>query len=149
MQEIWKDINGYEGIYQISNLGNVKNIKTNKLLKYTIDRNYNKLNLSKNNKRKIKYIHRLVAEAFVPNPNNYKEVNHKDNDPSNNNVDNLEWCDRKYNLDYMIKHQNEIKDRHERRIEALEMISYLASKQKEVKSDLLLDIISEDLLGDY
>ena len=149
MQEIWKDINGYEGIYQISNLGNVKNIKTNKLLKYTIDRNYNKLNLSKNNKRKIKYIHRLVAEAFVPNPNNYKEVNHKDNDPSNNNVDNLEWCDRKYNLDYMIKHQNEIKDRHERRIEALEMISYLASKQKEVKSYLLLDIISEDLLGDY
>ena len=149
MQEIWKDVKDFEGIYQISNLGNVKNTKTNKLLKHIIDRNYHKLHLSKNNKRKLKYIHRLVAEAFIPNPNNYEEVNHKDNNPSNNNVDNLEWCDRKYNLDYMIKHQNEIKDRHERRIEALEMISYLASKQKEVKSDLLLDIISEDLLGDY
>lgn len=163
MQEIWRAIKDYEELYQISNLGNIRRIglyhntfkgekiytKNIKNMKPTEDRGYLKVQLSRNNKRKTKYIHQLVAETFIPNTNNYKEVNHKDSNRLNNCVDNLEWCNRKYNIDYMVKHQEQIKERHERRIEALETIYMLASNQKEVKSNLLLDIISEDLIGDY
>ena len=102
MKEIWKDIIGYEGLYQISNLGNVKRITKNcKILKQSDNRNgYKLVGLCKNNKRKNYYIHRLVAIAFIENKENYKEINHKDNNKSNNIVDNLEWCNRNYNVKY-------------------------------------------------
>ncbi len=139
MQEIWKPVKDFEELYKVSNLGNVisigryqYNFKTKekeyiniqKNLKFIEDRGYLKLHLSKNGKRKIKYVHQLVAEAFIPNPNNYKEVNHKDSDPTNNKVDNLEWCDRKYNIDYMVKHQQQVKELNEMRLETLETIYY-------------------------
>lgn len=102
MEEIWKDIVGYEGKYQISNLGNVKSIyykkKTNKkdphILvgnKYKGRNPYRYVNLSKYGKIKSVKIHRLVAEYFIPNPENKPYVNHKDGDKGNNRVDNLEW----------------------------------------------------------
>ena len=114
MQEIWKDIKGYEGFYQVSNLGNVKSTgfykcihnvlyykKCNKLLSPNDNGyGYNVISLMKKGKRKSCYIHRLVAEAFIPNPNNEKEVNHKDENKKNNVVDNLEWCNRSYNYHY-------------------------------------------------
>lgn len=162
MKELWKDVKDFEGLYKISNFGKVKRISmklwngTNyysnlkeKFLKPQIEKGYYKLALSKDKKRYVKYIHRLIAEAFIPNPNNYKEVNHKDSDPSNFNINNLEWCDRRYNIDYMKKHQEEIKDRHERRIEALEDIYYVASNNKFVTSEYILKRIEDDLLGEY
>ena len=97
-QEMWKDIEEYNGEYQVSNLGRVKSFKNNKekLLKpfftKTNQEGYLVVNLCQNNKRKIKLVHRLVAEAFIPNPNNFPFINHKDEDKTNNNVDNLEWC---------------------------------------------------------
>ena len=99
MEEIWKDIKGYEGRYQVSNLGNVKSLRTNKLLYYSNSDNYYRVSLYKN-KRTMFSIHRLVAEAFIPNPNNLPCVNHKDCNTYNNKVDNLNWCTYKQNNEY-------------------------------------------------
>lgn len=105
MEEIYKDIEGYEGLYQISNLGNVKSLKNNKtkkekVLKLAIRNGYLKVDLCKNKTRKTYLVHRLVANAFLPNPHNYPCVNHKDESRTNNVVTNLEWCTHKYNLEY-------------------------------------------------
>ena len=106
MEEIWKDIKGYEGLYQVSNLGRVRRVKkikivTNNILKQSKNlRGYLGVTLSKNNVRVRRQIHRLVAEAFIENKNNFSQVNHKDEDKTNNCVDNLEWCDAKYNINY-------------------------------------------------
>lgn len=100
MKEIWKDIEGYEGLYQVSNFGNVYSFLTKKKLKPGNDKGYLKVNLSKQKKVKQFTMHRLVAKAFIPNPNNYPIINHKDENPSNNHVNNLEWCDYRYNNNY-------------------------------------------------
>lgn len=105
-KEIWKDIANYEGLYQISNLGRVKSLnyrktKKSKVMKTKIDRNgYETISLCKKNKIKTFLVNQLVAKAFIPNPNNYKETNHKDEDKLNNCVENLEWCTRSYNINY-------------------------------------------------
>lgn len=96
-----KDIPGYEGIYAITRDGRVWSYRRKKF-KSIADGNhgYQQLQLSVNGVHKNVYIHRLVAEAFIPNPYNLPEVNHKDENKRNNSVDNLEWCNRKYNLTY-------------------------------------------------
>ena len=104
MKEIWKDIKDYEGLYQVSNLGNVKSLKTNKNLYYSKSKNYLRVSLNKNGIRKGYSIHRLVAQAFIPNPNNYPCVNHKDCNGNNNKVNNLEWCTYKQNNSYKNHH---------------------------------------------
>ena len=101
MEEIWKDIEGYEGLYQVSNMGRVRSLRRNIILKSKRETNeYERVVLSTNNIPKLYSIHRLVAMAFIPNPNNYPIVNHKDEDRTNNRVDNLEWCTQKYNVNY-------------------------------------------------
>ena len=109
--EVWKSIKGYEGLYEISSFGRVRscerrveyfNPKYNKITGHKIeskikkpstkDNGYLQITLYKNNKGKNCYIHRLVAEAFIPNPLNKRTVNHKDFDVANNNINNLEWC---------------------------------------------------------
>lgn len=103
--EIWKDIEGYEGIYQISNKGSVKSIPRKGakggLIKPTADKDgYLCIGLNKNARRKTFKVHRLVAAAFIPNTENLPEVNHKDENKLNNCVDNLEWCTHIYNSSY-------------------------------------------------
>ena len=104
MQEEWKDIKGFEGLYSISNKGRV--ICWNyKGLGYPKDitphcNGYQRVGLVKDGIRKTCLVHRLVAIAFIPNPNNLPIVNHKDEDPRNNNVENLEWCTASYNTSY-------------------------------------------------
>ena len=108
MEEIWKDIEGYEGLYQVSNLGRVKSFPRKgthttkeRILKLTkSNKNYVIVILKNNYIQKAKSVHRLVAEAFIPNPNNLPQVNHKDENKLNNKVDNLEWCDNIYNCNY-------------------------------------------------
>lgn len=102
--ENWKEIKGYEGLYQISDTGRVKSLHNyrggNSILKPRLKKGYYTIGLRKNNVRKWYLISRLVADAFIPNPNNLPQVNHKDENKLNNNVDNLEWCSVLYNNVY-------------------------------------------------
>lgn len=99
--EIWKTIEGYPN-YMVSNLGRVKSLNygKEKLLKPGFNGRYYFVYFCKEGKQKNYKVHRLVAQAFIPNPNNLPEVNHIDENKTNNRVDNLEWCDRKYNINY-------------------------------------------------
>jgi hypothetical protein len=120
-KEIWKDIPEYEGFYQVSNIGNIKSLdryvevnrkgglfytkKEGRTILPNIDRyGYKKLNLYHNKyNRKTFTVHRLVAIAFIPNPENYDQINHIDGDKLNNHVDNLEWCNAKQNHTHAVK----------------------------------------------
>lgn len=99
----WKAIDGYEGLYEVSTFGQVRNAKGQILkpyLKHEKYTSYKKVALWKDGKYKQFSIHRLVAQAFIPNENNLPIINHKDEDGTNNLVSNLEWCDRSYNATY-------------------------------------------------
>lgn len=105
MEEAWKDIEGFEGLYQVSNKGRVKslnyhNTKKEKILKPIIGKGYKRVRLYKNKTSKLYAVHRLVANAFLPNQQNLPCVNHKDECRTNNVVSNLEWCTQKYNCNY-------------------------------------------------
>lgn len=103
VEEIWKPVKGFEDKYEISNLGKVKNKITNHIFKNTNQYgNYFSMVLYDGEKRKSVKIHRLVAQAFIPNPNNFKYVNHKDMNKQNNCVNNLEWCTQSYNTRHAI-----------------------------------------------
>lgn len=109
MEEIWKDVIGYEGFYQVSNLGRVRSLdrisfgrkQKGGILKPTKKRDgYMYVTLCNENGHKKHLVHRLVAQSFISNPNNLPFINHKDEKPVNNCVTNLEWCDCKYNVNY-------------------------------------------------
>ena len=120
MLEVWKDIQGYEGMYQVSNLGNVKSFKDHlgkpreRLRSLVTDKlGYKKVDLyKKGDKPKIQLVHRLVAKAFLPNPENKPMVNHKDSNPSNNRVENLEWCTQSENIIHGYREGNIKPPRH-------------------------------------
>lgn len=115
--EIWKDIKGYEGLYQVSNLDKVKSIEKDIirvrngkeiithipekiLFQWKNSKGYLSVAIGSKQSRKLYKVHRLVAEAFIPNPDNLPQVNHIDEDKSNNKVENLEWCTNRYNCNY-------------------------------------------------
>ena len=128
MTEIWKDITGYDGLYQVSNLGNVKSVEKyvnvnnkfkrkikERIIKPSIVYNgYLRVCLAKDGVHKMHRVHRLVAETFLENIKCYEDVNHIDGDKLNNNIDNLEWCSRKQNI--MHSWENGLSKPHNTRI---------------------------------
>lgn len=110
--EQWKDIKGYEGLYQVSNKGRVRSLKKWNVGKGLFEdcitilsptdngHGYQIVSLHKDRQRKNHYVHRLVAEAFIENCSNYEVINHIDHNRKNNNVENLEWCTQEYNINY-------------------------------------------------
>ena len=101
MKEEWKQIEGFENLYMISNKGYVKSLISNKILKNLCgSTGYYHVSLYKDKKQTIKSIHRLLAIAFIPNPLSKPVINHIDSDRKNNRLDNLEWCTQKENLQH-------------------------------------------------
>lgn len=128
-EEIWKDVAGWEGKYQVSSLGNVRGIKRGKILKkmYTPD-GYHSLSLC-NGKMTTKTVHRLVAQAFIPNPENKPEVNHKNHIRTDNRAENLEWNTHIENIDYTVNNnKHAFGERHSRaRLKESDVIDILTS----------------------
>ena len=101
-----KDIAGYEGLYAVMSCGKVYSYINEKFLKpYTDNDGYLRVNLYKDGKIKQYLIHRLVADAYIPNPENLPQINHKDENKANNCLQNLEWCDAKYNTNYGTRNE--------------------------------------------
>lgn len=123
MQEIWKDVIGYEGLYQVSDTGKVKSLDRTvncgygatrvipgRVMSVLVSDRYPVVSITKHGKRKVVYVHRLVAEAFIPNPDKLPEVNHIDENKQNNNVENLEWCNRAYNNSHGTRLERQLKN---------------------------------------
>ncbi len=121
--EEWRDIKGYEGLYQVSNEGNVRSLKKGIILKAAnVNNGYLAVQLWDNGIPKMKLIHRLVAEAFIPNPDNLPQVNHKNEDKALNIVENLEWCSAKYNMNYGTAISRRV-DKQSRQVEQLDSVT--------------------------
>jgi hypothetical protein len=98
--EVWKDVVGYEGRYEVSNTGDIRNSRTGRVLSPGLSQGYLYVALYRDGSRQNKQINRLVAEAFLDNPNNYPIVNHRNEIKTDNTIDNLEWCTYAYNNTY-------------------------------------------------
>ena len=110
MIEEWKDIPNFNGLYQVSNNGNIKRTKDEYIFKKNKNsRGYRIITLTKDKKEYSLSVHRLVAEAFIPNPNNLPQINHKDGNKLNNKIENLEWCTQSENMKHAYKNKLEIK----------------------------------------
>lgn len=159
-REEWKTVESYEGIYEVSNTGKVRNIRNNppKLMSIEISRGgYARVGLNKNNKQKHFQLHRLVASAFVPNPENKPQVNHIDENKLNNNAYNLEWCTHLENSNHGTKNkrvsENQIKEcKTGKPIEMLDVNGNIISTYKSIKdasrkTGINISIINDRLHG--
>ena len=151
--EVWKPITGYVGLYEVSSEGRVRNVKTGKILKpINNGLGYLFVSLYKNRTEKKHYLHRLVAQAFIQNPNKLPEVNHKDEIRTNNNLDNLEWISHRDNSNYG-KHNERISKSMSKPIQQLDMktgfiIAYYPSvKEASLSTGIYYDTITKAARG--
>lgn len=160
--EEWHDVVGYEGLYSVSNMGRVvsfsrafrngKNKKGTCTTKHRIMTPtkskshygyYLRLFLHKNGRRKIAYIHRLIALHYIPNPNNYTEIDHVDGDPSNNSISNLRWCNRKMNMANTIARQRQSEVRKGRPALNRKPIVRLDAKNQATYYEFIGEVVNE------
>lgn len=167
MKEIWEDIPEYTGMYQASNLGRIRSmdrkitqlanggktqftyIKKGRILAQNIQNGgYFVVSISANAKRKICTVHRLVASAFIENPNNYRDVNHKDGNKKNNNIENLEWVEHSENIKHSYR---ELKQkRHNKPIRCIETgVVYSSCKEASDKTGINKCSINHAINGLY
>ena len=146
--EIWKDVAEYEGLYKVSNKGNIYSIgrkdsrghrRRGRMLSpgHNSHSGYPQVGLRKNGVLKMKYIHRLVAETFLPNPEGRPQVNHRDEDKVNNNVENLEWCTSEYNNTYGTRIEKVVQARSKKvkatNIKTNEVITFNSTQEAKLK----------------
>lgn len=125
MTEVWKDIKGYEGLYQVSNIGRVKSLLNDReiILKGGNSSGYRTVGLN----GKTYFVHRLVGENFIPNPDNLPQINHRNELKSDNNVSNLEWCTACYNANYGSRNQKLSKPVYQIDLESGQVLFYWSS----------------------
>ena len=150
--EVWKDIPGYEGLYQVSNHGRVK--RGAYIKKTRIARNgYVLVSLWKDGNEKKCLVHRLVADAFIDNSSGLPEVNHKDENKANNHVSNLEWCTRTYNLGYGTRRERFQKSRGKRvvqyTIDGVFIARYVSAQEAAKQTGIYQSAISNACNGVY
>ena len=160
--EVWRDITGYEGLYQVSNKGNIYSVErigangrkfggVTLKPRYTRD-GYLQVSLCKNGKIKNKYTHRLVAEAFIPNPKSFLEINHLDEVKDNNELSNLEWCDSSYNNNYGTRIRRIAQKNYKKvravNVETGEVIIYSSATEARNKG-FAIGAVSEACRGSY
>lgn len=160
MVEIWRDIEGYEGLYQVSSLGRVKLLDyrhtgKERIMKVRRNNGYLIVGLCRDGKQKTFKVHRLVATAFISNPENLPQINHKDEDKTNNIVENLEWCSAKYNCNYGIHNKkiSEMQTNHPNKSKKVLCIEtgkiYPSTRQVERDLGFNNGYISRCCLGEY
>lgn len=143
------DIAGYEGLYAITNCGKVWSYRKNTFLKSYLARGYFKVCLCKDGTHKQLLVHRLVAETFLPNPQNLPQINHKDENKKNNCVENLEWCSAKYNINYG-NHNEMVGKKHRKKVYCVELDRVFESIRLAAKEFNLSDTnISKCCRGKY
>ena len=157
--EVWKDVVGFEGVYKVSNKGNVRSVARKdsigrkcggRMLKPGYDKDgYLRVNIYKNGKQKTRFIHRLVAGAFVPNPNGYSEINHRDENKVNNKLSNLEWCDAKHNVNYGTRNTR-VSQKLSKKVRAVnvetgEIVTFSSVKEAEKKVTITYPKLVEEL----
>jgi len=158
--ECFLPIEGYEN-YFVSNFGNIKNSKTNRIMKLSNHPNgYKQIGLCKNGKVKKFYVHRLVAIAFLENPDNKKVIDHIDNNPANNNVKNLRWCSQKENLANQYKRINnksgfkgvsfdKPRNKYQARININGKIKHLGYYETAEEASKVYDAKAKEIHGDF
>ena len=155
-QEQWKDIKGYEGLYQVSNLGRIKSSErydsmgrkvTEKIRKQKLNnRGYSQICLNKNGKKDYFLVHRLVAEAFILNPSNLPQVNHIDENKTNNRVDNLEWVTSKENANYGTRIKR-VADKHKKVIYSMSPDGQVMEFSSQTEAAKILNISRGNIWG--
>lgn len=150
MIETWKTIKDWEGLYEVSNLGRVKSLRRNIILKPRPNKTgYIRVMLCNDNKRKELFIHKLVAEAFIPNPENKPQVDHLNTNILDNNVNNLRWCTQSENIRNPITYERQAKSRY-KKVQCVETgKTFESSKEASLFLGLNRSSVSHSINGGY